>query len=148
MPADPWPERLRACGASPWNGPSGWKKPATHFKHESGAAARLAGELAAQAQAGSRTRAATDALEAASGYFGHNTERMDYAVFRALRFPMGSGVTEAACKTLVKARLCGSGLQWSRNGAQTVLTLRALLRATSRGASLWTYLDKHGLPSA
>ena len=95
-----------------------------------------------------QAQCADGALEAASGYFGHNIERMDYAVFRAMRFPIGSGVTEAACKTLVKQRLCGSGMQWSRSGAQTVLTLRALLLSTSRWASPWACLDKHGLPAS
>lgn len=70
---------------------------------------------------------------------------MNYAVYGAMQLPIGSGVTEAACKTLVKQRLCGSGMQWTRRGAQTVLTLRALLLSTSRWASLWTYLDKHGI---
>jgi len=126
-----------------------WLEDACHaLKHESGAAARLAGELAAQVEAGSRTRGAAEALAAASGYFAHNKERMNYAVFGAMQFPIGSGVTEAACKTLVKQRLCGSGMQWTRRGAQTVLTLRALLLSTSRWASLWTYLDRHGISSS
>jgi len=125
-----------------------WLEEACHaLKHESGAAQRLAGELATQVEAGSRTRSAAEALQAASGYFGHNIERMNYAVFQAMHFPIGSGVTEAACKTLVKQRLCGSGMQWSRRGAQTVLTLRALLLSTSRWTSLWTYLDTHGIHS-
>ena len=34
-----------------------------------------------------------------------------------------------------------------RDGAQMVLTLRALLLSTSRWTSLWTYLDKHDIPS-
>ena len=123
-----------------------WLEQACHaLKHESGAAKRLARELATQVEAGSRTRGAAPALAAASGYFAHNIERMNYAAFRAMGFPIGSGVTEAACKTLVKQRLCGSGMQWTRRGAQTVLTLRALLLSTSRWASLWTYLDQHGL---
>ena len=97
-----------------------WLEEACHaLKHESGAAARLAGELAAQVEAGSRTRGATEALAAASGYFAHNVERMNYAVYEAMALPIGSGVTEAACKTLVKQRLCGSGMQWTRRGAQT-----------------------------
>lgn len=123
-----------------------WLEESCHaLKHESGAAARLAGELATQVQAGRGTRSTTPALEAARGYFEHNVERMNYALFRARHFPIGSGVTEAACKTLVKARLCGSGMKWTRSGAQTVLTLRALLLSTSRWSSLWTYFDKHGL---
>ena len=56
-------------------------------------------------------------------------------------------MTEAACKTLVKLRLCASGMRWTRSGAQTVITLRALLLSTSRWSSLWTYFDKHGLSS-
>lgn len=124
-----------------------WLEGACHaLKHERGAAQRLAEELSAQAQAGSRTRAGAAALSAASGYFDHNIQRMNYALFGAMNFPIGSGVTEAACKTLVKLRLCGSGMKWTRSGAQTVLTLRALLLSTSRWTSLWTYFDKNGLP--
>jgi hypothetical protein len=55
-----------------------------------------------------------------------------------------SGVTEAACKTLVKARLCQSVMQWTREGAQSVLTLRALLLSPSRWTSLWKHFDQHG----
>jgi len=125
-----------------------WLAEACHaLQHESGAAERLAGELASQAEAGARTRGAAPAREAARGYFAHNIARMDYAVFRAMAFPIGSGVTEAACKTLVKLRLCGSGMKWTRSGAQTVLTLRALLLSTSRWKSLWTYFDQHDLHS-
>ena len=124
-----------------------WLEEACHaLKHESGAAGRLAGELAAQVQAGSRTRGAAAALASANGYFAGNIERMNYAFFQAMALPIGSGVTEAACKTLVKQRLCGSGMKWTRSGAQTVLTLRALLLSTSRWASLWRHLDQHGLP--
>ena len=67
-----------------------WLQESCHaLKHESGAARRLADELAAQVAAGSRTRGAAPALEAASGYFAHNIERMNYAVFRAMQFPIG-----------------------------------------------------------
>ena len=121
-----------------------WLEAACHtLKHESGAAARLAGELSAQAEAGARTRGAAPALAAASGYFTHHIERINSAVFRAMAFPIGSGVTEAACKTLVTLRLCGCGMKGTRAGAQTLITLRALLPSTSRRASLWTYFDKH-----
>jgi hypothetical protein len=123
-----------------------WLENACHaLKNESDAAQRLAAELADQVETGSRTKSALPALVAANGYFAHNAQRMNYRLFTALGLPIGSGVTEAACKTLVKARLCGSGMQWTRSGAQTVLTLRALLLSTSRWTSLWAYLDKHGL---
>lgn len=124
-----------------------WLTDACHsLKHDAGAASRLADELATQVQSGSRLRSAEPALQAAAGYFANNLERMNYSTFTAMNFPIGSGVTEAACKTVVKARLCGSGMQWTRSGAQTVLTLRSILLSTSRWASLWQYLDQHGLP--
>lgn len=124
-----------------------WLEEACHaLKHDAGAAQRLAQELAAQIKQGARTRSSAPALEAAARYFRHNFQRMNYSTFAAMRFPIGSGVTEAACKTLVKARLCGSGMQWTRSGAQSVLTLRALLLSTSRWTSLWRYLDLNGLP--
>ena len=39
--------------------------------------------------------------------------------------PIGSGVTEAACKTPVKQRLGGAGMRWTSRGAHVVLQLRA-----------------------
>ena len=41
--------------------------------------------------------------------------------------PMGSGVTEAACKTVYTQRLKLSGMRWEKAGAQTILTLRVIL---------------------
>ena len=124
-----------------------WLEAACHaLKHEPGAAARLAREFAAQSKTGARLHSAGPALEAAKGYFAHNLERMKYSVFAAMNFPIGSGVTEAACKTLIKTRLCRSGMRWTRAGAQTVITLRAMLLSESRWTSLWKYIDHHGLP--
>jgi hypothetical protein len=119
-----------------------WLEESCHtLKNELGAARRLSEELSEQDEQGSKVLTGAKALHAAAGYFSHNIERMDYAMFSALNFPIGSGVTEAACKTLVKARLCGSGMKWTRAGAKTVLTLRSILLSSSRWASLWKFLD-------
>ena len=40
-------------------------------------------------------------------------------------YPIGSGVGDAACKTLVTQRLKGSGLAWPMAGGQAILTLRS-----------------------
>lgn len=126
-----------------------WLAAACHaLKHERGGAQRLATELstrAAESTAAGRGSETTKALQAAATYFSHNIARMNYPVAQAMVMPIGSGVTEAACKTLVKARLCQSGMQWTREGAQSVLTLRALLLSESRWSSLWKDLDNHGL---
>ena len=52
---------------------------------------------------------------------------MRYAEFKKLRLPIGSGVTEAACKTVFTQRLKLSGMGWKYEGAQVVLTLRVIL---------------------
>ena len=57
-------------------------------------------------------------------YFRTNRSRMRYAELKAKGFPIGSGVVEAACKTLVTQRLKLSGMRWSTAGAQAVLTPR------------------------
>jgi len=58
-------------------------------------------------------------------YFANQRERMDYARYQALGLPIGSGVVEAACKTLVAQRLKLSGMSW-RDGKQGILTIRSL----------------------
>ncbi len=50
-----------------------------------------------------------------------------YAVYRRLGMPIGSGVTEAACKTVFTQRLKLSGMRWQKEGARTILRLRVLL---------------------
>src|SRR5690606_32706321 len=59
------------------------------------------------------------------GYFRRNRRRMTYAIFASQGLPIGSGVVEAACKTLVTQRLKRSGMTWSEAGAQAILTPRA-----------------------
>lgn len=68
-------------------------------------------------------------LEAALTYFSNNCHRMDYVNHSLQQLPIGSGVTEAACKTLVKQRLCCSGMRWKTRGAKTVLSLRSLIQS-------------------
>lgn len=51
---------------------------------------------------------------------------MAYPDFLAGELPIGSGTTEATCKTLIKQRLCASGMLWKTKGAGAVLSPRAL----------------------
>jgi len=53
---------------------------------------------------------------------------MDYAQFIRNNLPIGSGI--AACKTIVKQRLCQSGMRWKELGASIVLGLRTLVLTT------------------
>jgi len=62
--------------------------------------------------------------------------------------PIGSGVTEAACKVIVKQRLCGSGMKWSEDGAAVVLSLRTLSYTPGRWGEFWSKVDRWGFPVA
>lgn len=57
-------------------------------------------------------------------YFRKNRHRMRYAQWKRDGFMIGSGVVEAACKTLVAQRLKLSGMRWGTRGAQAILTMR------------------------
>jgi hypothetical protein len=52
---------------------------------------------------------------------------MKYASYRRDGLPIGSGVTEAACKTVFTERLKRSGMMWSHAGGQVILDLRVLV---------------------
>jgi hypothetical protein len=60
-------------------------------------------------------------------YLRRRTKLMQYYEYKRLNLPIGSGVTEAACKTIVTQRLKLSGMRWMKHGAQTILNLRVVL---------------------
>jgi hypothetical protein len=60
------------------------------------------------------------------GYFKRNRARMHYDEYRAKDMHIGSGIAESSCKCLVQARLKGSGMRWTEDGAESILQLRRL----------------------
>jgi len=60
-------------------------------------------------------------------YIQSRTKIMRYSKYTSDHIPLGSGVTEAACKTVFTQRLKNSGMRWSHDGAKTILTLRTIL---------------------
>ena len=74
-------------------------------------------------------------------YLRRNRHRMRYAELRAQHLPIGSGVVEAACKTLATQRLKRSGMRWRNDGGQAILTLRALVQS-ERFDHAWQLLSE------
>jgi Uncharacterised protein family (UPF0236) len=74
--------------------------------------------------------------ERAVDYFSINAQRMRYPVFRAQGMHLGSGIAEAACKTIVSTRAKRSGMRWTPEGIDALLPVRT---AVLNGAydSLW-----------
>jgi len=80
-------------------------------------------------------------LNAELTYFKNQRHRMDYADYQARGLPIGSGLVEAACKTLATQRLKRSGMSW-RDGQQAILTLRSL-QQSQRWTAAWALLSQY-----
>lgn len=59
-------------------------------------------------------------------YLRDRMRYMRYADYQRQGIPLGSGVTEAGCKTVYTQRLKLSGMRWQKAGAQLILDLRVL----------------------
>jgi hypothetical protein len=59
-------------------------------------------------------------------YFENNKQYMKYDEYLSAGYPIGTGVAEGACHHLVKDRMELSGMRWEIEGAQPILSLRAL----------------------
>jgi len=88
------------------------------------------------AQAKKLSKPREEALQCERTFFRNNGHRMEYARFRREGWPIGSGPVEAACKSVVKTRLCRSGMRWSRTGGQHILTLRTYVKS-DRWDAMW-----------
>lgn len=77
-------------------------------------------------------------------YFQTNRHRMNYPLYRARGYPIGSGFIESACKQIVTARLKGSGMRWRRDGALHMAKLKAL----ALSSDLHTFITRQQRKSA
>jgi hypothetical protein len=60
----------------------------------------------------------------------HNHRRwMPYDAYLAMGLPVGTGVVESACGSVVKHRMEGEGKRRSLAGAEAMLTLRSLMKS-------------------
>ena len=74
-----------------------------------------------------RTHARHRDVTKAVGYFTANASRMRYGAFRAQDLPVGSGVVEGGCQSVLHTRLKRPGACWSVVGAEAMVRARALL---------------------
>jgi hypothetical protein len=67
---------------------------------------------------------ARDTLTNLYNYLDKHRDHMDYAKFKELGLPIGSGMVESACKWLIQQRFKGVGMRWSEDGFNHLLHLR------------------------
>lgn len=81
----------------------------------------------------------------AYAYLRNHAGSMDYRTYRHWRTPIGSGVTEAACKILFTQRFKRAGMKWNIDDGKPILALRTIapsgLWSTVRDAMLH---EQHG----
>jgi hypothetical protein len=126
-----------------------WLEQQCHdLKHKKGAAARILNELK-ECTSKRLTKTIKENLSATITYFTNNIKegRMKYYKHTKNNLPIGSGVIEAACKTIIKSRLCGSGMRWKTNGMKAILSLRPLVKTKGRWNQFWEKINISGVPA-
>jgi hypothetical protein len=67
---------------------------------------------------------ARDTLTTVYAYLERHREHINYARYKELGLPLGSGMVESACKWLIQQRFKGVGMRWSEDGFNHLLHLR------------------------
>lgn len=115
-----------------------WLEEACHrVKHKMGGASRVLNELIRYLEDNKMTSKNRETLQSTITYITNNRDKMQYYKNVDDNMPIGSGVTEAACKTIVKQRMCKGAARWKDQGATVVLTLRSLHMTTTRWDQFW-----------
>ena len=112
----------------------GWR---TRLLEEGGGVANLWRSLLYYRNRAALPSHAQRILNTESNYFRTHVDQRQYADFRAAGLPIGSGVTEAGCKELIKARFCRSGMRWKRASGALILRLRAI-KLSHQWDSFWS----------
>lgn len=122
-----------------------WLETACHnAKHKSGGVSRILSELKNFLKAHRMTSANRETLKTTITYLQNHKSKMRYSNNVDSKFPIGSGVTEAACKSLVKIRMCKGAARWKDDGAAVVLTIRSLHITGSRWSQFWNKYSQYG----
>jgi hypothetical protein len=82
-------------------------------------------------------------FDEAVNYLKKYTPHMGYASARRRGLPIGSGVTEAACKTIFGCRFKQSGMRWKKPHGQHVLDLRLVHKSGVWATVRTAWLNDH-----
>ena len=111
------------------------------LQNESGAAQSLYRSLINYRDSYKYSGPRKEALNAEVTYFRRNKCKMQYYEFLSSGLPIGSGPVEAACKSIVRQRMCRSGQRWSRIKGDNILQFRTLVKS-NRWDLCWDWYKK------
>jgi hypothetical protein len=124
-----------------------WQKRMRHWlKHEPNAVFRILHSAAKYRQELYLTAKQREQYQQAYDYLHKYKPYMDYVAYRRLGLPIGSGVTEAACKTVFTQRFKQSGMTWALDGGGVILTLRLATLSQVWDQVFRKYLNSVQLP--
>jgi hypothetical protein len=92
-----------------------------------GASARVATEVTAEADAAGLTAGQRNGTDTCVRYLTSKDEFLRYDQALASGWPIATGVIEGACRHLIGDRLDITGARWGLDGAEAILTLRAVI---------------------
>jgi hypothetical protein len=92
-----------------------------------GDSTRAAAEITAEADAAELKGNRRTGADACVRYLGNKHECLRYDQALAAGWPIATGVIEGACRHLIADRLDIGGARWGLDGAEAVLTLRAVI---------------------
>jgi hypothetical protein len=92
-----------------------------------GDSAQVAAQITAEADAAGLTAAQRTGTDACVRYLTGKDEYLRYDQALAAGWPIATGVIEGACRHLIGDRLDITGARWGLDGAEAVLTLRAVI---------------------
>jgi hypothetical protein len=72
--------------------------------------------------------ATNEAIDDLVRYYTNNAERMEYAYYRALGYPIGTGAVESAHRHVLQTRMKRAGQRWALRCARRMARLRAAYR--------------------
>jgi hypothetical protein len=122
-----------------------WLKQACHIlKHETDGAELLLKGMQERMKK-IKNAAKKEEIEKAITYFTNHLQQMDYSGYLSRKIPIGSGVIEAACKVIIKQRMCSSGMRWNDGGAKSVLILRCFNETDGKWKQFWDKINKMGI---
>jgi hypothetical protein len=92
-----------------------------------GDSARVAAEITAETETAGLTPAQRTGADTCVRYLTGKDEYLRYDTALAAGWPIATGVIEGACRHIIGDRLGITGARWGLDGAEAVLTLRAVL---------------------
>ena len=122
-----------------------WLDDSCHkLKHETGTVLNLIEEMKGFIENNKPKGEELEKIKKAITYFENQNGRMKYSDYVKNGYPIGSGVTEAACKTVIKQRFCKSGMRWKKKGSAAILSLRCL-DLSGRWGQFWKKVSLFGV---